>query len=106
MAEFADAFALLPKQVKSTYRKFMHGDFRINLHHEELAQLSKDIGKSSNRLAFSVITASIIMASSIIIHSGKGPLLFGLPVFGLIGYVIAGILGFWILIGILRSGQL
>jgi ubiquinone biosynthesis protein len=106
MAEFADAFALLPKQVKATYRKFMHGDIRVNLHHEELAHLSRDIGKSSNRLAFSIITASIIVASSIIIHSAQGPLLFGLPVFGLIGYVIAAILGFWILIGILRSGQL
>ena len=106
MAEFADAFAILPKQVKATYRKFMHGDIRVNIHHEELGNLIRDIDKSSNRLAFSVLTASIIVASSIIIHSGQGPLLFGLPVFGLIGYVIAAILGLWILIGILRSGQL
>ena len=49
---------------------------------------------------------AIIVASSIIIHSGQGPLLFGLPIFGLIGYVIAALLGMWILIGILRSGQL
>jgi len=106
MAEFADAFAILPKQVKATYRKFMHGDIRVNIHHEELGHLIRDIDKSSNRLSFSVLTASIIVASSIIIHSGQGPLLFGLPVFGLIGYVIAAVLGLWILIGILRSGQL
>ena len=37
---------------------------------------------------------------------GQGQKLFGLPVFGLIGYVIAGLFGIWILIGILRSGQL
>lgn len=106
MAEFADAIALLPKQVKATYRKFMHGDIRVNVHHEELAQLIRDISKSSNRLAFSIINASIIVASSIVIHSGNGPLLFGLPVFGLIGYVVAAILGLWILIGIMRSGHL
>ncbi|HUI44608.1 MAG TPA: AarF/UbiB family protein [Nitrospirota bacterium] len=106
MSEFADAFAILPKQVKATYRKFMHGDIRVNIHHEELGNLIRDIDKSSNRLAFSVLTASIIVASSIIIHSARGPLLFGLPVFGLIGYVIAAFLGLWILIGILRSGQL
>jgi ubiquinone biosynthesis protein len=106
MAEFADAFALLPKQVRATYRKFMHGDIRVNIHHEELGRLITDIDKSSNRLAFSVLTASVIVASSIVIHSAQGPLLFGLPVFGLIGYVIAALLGLWILIGILRSGQL
>jgi len=106
MLEFADAFALLPRQIKATYRKFMRGEIRITLHHEELHRLIRDIDKSSNRLAFSVITAAIIVASSIIIHAGQGPMIFGLPIFGLIGYVIAALLGLWILIGILRSGQL
>jgi ubiquinone biosynthesis protein len=106
MAEFADAFALLPRHMKSTYRKIMHGDLRINLHHEDLGRLITDIDKSTNRLSFSLLTASIIVASSIIIHSARGPQLFGLPVFGLIGYVIAAFLGLWILVGILRSGQL
>ena len=62
--------------------------------------------KSSNRLSFSVLTAAIIVASSIVIHSGLGNKLFGFPIFGLIGYLIAAVLGFWLLIGILRSGQL
>jgi ubiquinone biosynthesis protein len=106
IAEFADVFTLLPRQIKATFGKFMHGDVRFSIHHEELHHLIRDIDKSSNRLAFSVITASIIVASSIIIHAAKGPMLFGLPVFGLIGYVIAALLGLWILIGILRSGQL
>ncbi len=106
IAEFADAFTLLPKQIKTTFGKFMHGDVRLSIHHEELRHLIRDIDKSSNRLAFSVITASIIVASSIIIHSAQGPMLFGLPMFGLIGYLIAALLGLWILVGILRSGQL
>jgi len=106
VSEFADAFSLLPKQLRATFRKIMHGDIRVTMHHEELQHLIRDIDKSSNRLAFSVITASIIVASSIIIHAARGPVIFGLPVFGLIGYVIAALLGLWILIGILRSGQL
>jgi len=106
MSEFVDTMTLLPRQIKSTFRKVTRGEIRINVHHEELQNLIRDIDKSSNRLAFSVITAAIIVASSIIIHSAQGPMLFGLPTFGLIGYVIAALLGLWILIGILRSGQL
>jgi len=106
MTDFIDAFVLLPKQAKLSFRKLLHGDFRMSLHHEELDHLIRDIDKSSNRLAFSVITAAIIVASSIIIHAAQGPMIFGLPVFGLIGYVIAALLGLWVLIGILRSGQL
>jgi ubiquinone biosynthesis protein len=106
VTDYVDAFALLPKQIKISFRKLIRGDLRMSLHHEELDHLIRDIDKSSNRLAFSVITAAIIVGSSIIIHAAKGPMLFGLPVFGLIGYVIAALLGLWILIGILRSGQL
>ena len=106
MADFADIFTQLPRQMKATYRKFMQGDIKVNIHHEGLNQLIKDLDKASNRLSFSIITAAIIVASSIIIHSGTGPMLFGLPTFGLIGYVIAALLGLWILVGILRSGQL
>jgi ubiquinone biosynthesis protein len=104
--EFADALAFLPKQVKTAFRKLAHGDVRMTIHHEELNHLIRDIDKSSNRLAFSVITAAIIVASSVIIHAARGPMLFGLPMLGLIGYVIAAFLGLWILVGILRSGQL
>ena len=106
MTDFIDAFVLLPKQAKLSFRKLLHGDFRMSLHHEELDHLIRDIDKSSNRLAFSIITAAIIVGSSIVIHAAHGPMLFGLPVFGLIGYVIAALLGLWILIGIMRSGQL
>ncbi len=106
LLEFVDALSLLPRQMKATYRKIMHGELRVSIHHEGLTHLIRNLDRSSNRIAFSVITASIIIASSIIIHSGQGPMLFGLPMFGLIGYVIAALLGLWILIGILRSGQL
>jgi len=106
MEDLYDLVTVLPKQVQASFRKLIRGEVRIKLHHEELGHFIRDIDKSSNRLAFSIITAAIIVASSIIIHSGQGPAFFGLPVFGLVGYVIAAFLGIWILIGIVRSGQL
>jgi ubiquinone biosynthesis protein len=106
VAEFSDMVSNMPRQVRNVIRKVLRNDIHMILHHDELQHFIRNLDKSSNRLAFSIITAAIIMASSIIIHSGKGPVLFGLPMFGLIGYVIAALLGIWLLIGILRSGQL
>ncbi len=104
--EFTDMLLNLPRQVRNVVRKVLRNDIRVNLHHEELGHFIRELDKSSNRLAFSIITAAIIVASSIIIHSGQGRMVFGFPIFGLIGYVIAGLFGIWIIIGILRSGQL
>lgn len=103
---FTEMASALPRQAKSAIGKLLRGEVGIKLHHEGFQHLIRDLDKSSNRLSFSIITAAIIVASSIIIHSGQGQKLFGLPIFGLIGYVIAGLFGVWILIGILRSGQL
>lgn len=106
VADFGDLVSNFPRQVRHVVRKVLRNDVHMNIHLEELGRLIRDVDKSSNRLAFSIITAAIIVASSIIIHAGAGPRIFDLPAFGLLGYVIAGLFGLWILIGILRSGQM
>ena len=65
-----------------------------------------DIDKSSNRLSFSLLIAALIVGSSLIMQTEKGPLLFGFPILGFLGYLIAGFLGLWLAIAILRSGRL
>jgi ubiquinone biosynthesis protein len=104
--EFQEIFTTVSRQSQTLVKKFVRDDVRINVRHEELDRLIRDVDKSSNRLSFSILTAAIIIASSLIIHSGLGEKVFGFPVLGVIGYVIAAILGFWLLVGILRSGQL
>ncbi len=69
-------------------------------------RLIKDIDRSSNRLAFSVIVAAIIIGSSLLIQSGIGGKIFGLPAIGAIGFLVAFMLGLWLLISILKSGRL
>jgi ubiquinone biosynthesis protein len=64
------------------------------------------VDKSSNRISFSFIVASIIIGSSLIIRTNAGPHLFGLPMLGLMGFAIAGVFGMWLLIAIIRSGKL
>jgi ubiquinone biosynthesis protein len=71
-----------------------------------LERLILEIDKSSNRLSFSLIIAALIIGSSLIIFLNKGPFILGLSIFGLIGFLIAAILGLWLVIAILRSGKL
>jgi len=41
-----------------------------------------------------------------VFQTGAGPKLFGYPLLGLAGFLVASILGIWLLVGILRSGRL
>ncbi len=65
-----------------------------------------EMGASSNRLSFSLIISSIIVGSSLIIQTGMEPHIWGVPLLGVIGFLMAGFLGMWLVVYILRSGTI
>ena len=66
----------------------------------------KTHGQISNRIAFAIVLASIIVGSSLIVLSKIPPMWNDIPVIGLIGFLATGILGFWLLISILPHGKM
>lgn len=104
--DIADFLNTLPRQLRIVMRKVIRDDLHVKITHIGLDRLIRDIDRSSNRLSFSLIIAAIIIGSAVIIHSGSGRLLYGLPALGLIGFAIAFLFGAWLLIAILRSGRL
>ncbi len=105
-AELTDFLIRTPKQFRLLLRRMLKGEFQLNMNIIGLERLMKDIDKSSNRLAFSIIIASILMGSSILVLSGLGERMWGFPVFASFGIALAFILGVWLLISIIRSGRL
>ncbi len=104
--DYTDLIHAMPDNLKQILLKIRKGEFGINLHHLGLDQFIREMDKSTNRISFSLIIAALIIASSLIIQFNQGPLIFGLSAFGLTGYVIAAVLGLWLVIAILRSGRL
>jgi ubiquinone biosynthesis protein len=101
-----DSLINLPDNLQSILNKILKDKLKITLHHDGLEKLTKGIERSSNRLSFSLVIASLIIGSSFIMQVSKGPILFGYPIFGVVGYIIAIVLGVWLLIGIMKSGKL
>ena len=96
----------LPQDIKEFVNRLNRNQFKIDLEHRGLEKLVTDLDRSSNRVSFAVVIGSLIVGSSLVMQIDKGPMLFGFPVLGLLGYSIAGMLGLWLAIGILRSGRL
>ncbi|TLM60957.1 MAG: AarF/ABC1/UbiB kinase family protein, partial [Deltaproteobacteria bacterium] len=96
----------LPRDIKEFLNRLNRNQFKIDLEHRGLEKLVTDLDRSSNRISFAVVIGALIVGSSLIMQTNKGPLMFGFPVLGFLGYSIAGILGLWLAIGILRSGRL
>lgn len=94
-----------PQQILRIISKLENGDLRLQLNHNKLEKLANSIDNAANRLTIAIIAGAIIMGSSMIITTGIGPHLFGLPALGVIGYLLSVILGLWLVITIIRSGK-
>lgn len=96
----------LPHQVREIGRKLIRGQLRTQLDVVQMDNMMQEVDRSSNRLSAAIIVGSLIIGSSIIFHTKVGPNWYGLPLLGLTGYLVAGIMGFWLVVAILRSGKL
>jgi ubiquinone biosynthesis protein len=98
-----------PRLLRDTLRGIGRGQFQINIRHENLDHLASELDRSSNRLAFSVLIASTIIGSTMLLSMATEVKLFGsLPIryLGFVGYTLTFFMGAWLLIAILRSGKM
>jgi ubiquinone biosynthesis protein len=96
----------LPHDVKVFLNRLNRNQFKIDLEHRGLEKLVTDLDRSSNRVSFAVVIGSLIVGSSLVMQIDKGPMILGFPLLGLLGYLVAALLGLWLAVGILRSGRL
>jgi ubiquinone biosynthesis protein len=104
--EIVSLLTAFPRQGREIMAKLNRGEMKMEFEHKGLDNFIMELDRSSNRLAFSLIIASIIIGSSLIIRMDKGPRLFDYPLLGIVGYIMAGILGLWLVVAILRAGKL
>ena len=101
-----DLLKNLPDDVRNILLKLKKDQMTIRFQHQGLEHLTRELDRSSNRISFSMIIASLIEGSSLVIQLEKGPFLWGYPALGIIGYLLASFFGLWLIIAILRSGKL
>ncbi len=104
--EVSDFFTLFPKQMKQIIRKVLKDDIHLKMTHVGLEKLIRDMDRSSNRIAFSMIISAILLSSAIMHAMGVGPSIYGMSVLGFLTFGFAFILGIWLIVSIIRSGRL
>lgn len=103
MAPLISAHGNLPGRIAQIIEKVDGGKLSIRFEHENLGRLTNSLENSSNRLTLGIIIGALIIGSSMIITTGIGPLLLGFPALGVIGYLISGCLGLWLIFTIIRN---
>lgn len=77
----------LPGDLTRLLRSARRGRVHVALEVAHLRRVGDQIDRAASRLALALVTASLIIGSSIVMTVGGGPTLFGLPAFGLLGFI-------------------
>jgi len=110
-ATLANAFGLLttvPRDLARLVKDARRGRMRIDLDLKRLDSFGERLHNTIDRMTIGIMTASLVIGSSIVMTVGGGPTLFGVSVltlFGLIGYLIAFFNSLWIILAIWRSDR-
>ena len=96
----------IPGEVRSILEQTRNGKLKIIFQHRGLDRILTTLDRSSNRVAFAIVLAALIIGSSLIVLSGIPPKWGDVPIIGLVGFLVAGMMGFWLLITIIRHGRM
>lgn len=105
-SEYISLFRELPGELRTILRQLRDGRMKLEFEHRGLHALGLALDRVSNRISFAIVLAAQIIGSSLIILSDIPPKWNGIPVIGMAGFLIAGIMGFWLLLAIIRHGRM
>ena len=102
-----DTYAEYPRQIHNLLNELKDGEVEVVFRHRGLDELISKVDVLANRLVFAFLIAALIIGSSLLgIFSEAGVRILGVSIFGLLGFVVAALLGLALLVGIVRSGRL
>ena len=97
----------LPYQVHDVLQEMRDGQIEVGFVHKGLDEFMHKLDVAFNRLVVALVVAGGLLGSSLIgIFATEGPRLFGVHFLSVVGFLISGLLGAWLLLGVIRSGRL
>ncbi|HET6492509.1 MAG TPA: AarF/UbiB family protein [Burkholderiales bacterium] len=108
VTEFLGVIGGVPRDLARLLREARRGKVRVDFDLKRLDSFGRQLDRTLDRATVGILTASLVIGSSIVLTVRGGPSVFGipvLPVLGLFGYVLAFLNSLWIIYGIWRSGK-
>lgn len=98
---------LLPKQMAQVLSKMETGRLKLRVEYDRMEEPLARFDVIANRIAYAMIVSAIVIASALLAQSQRPIEIFGVnPPLGIIGFLMAAIMGLWLVWAIVQSGRL
>jgi ubiquinone biosynthesis protein len=97
----------IPHQIHDVLNELRDGELEVHISNPGIDDLAHHMDVAVNRIAVALVILGGLVGSSLIgVLAEDGPHLLGLHLLSVVGFVLAGAFGVWLLWGVLRSGRL
>ena len=106
--DFLGLVMAMPRDLARLIKDARQGRIRVDLDLKRLDSFGDRLDRAIDRVTIGVMTASLVIGSSIVMTVPGGPTVFGaslLTLLGLLGYLMAFVNSLWVVISIWRSGR-
>ena len=107
--EYARYVEDYPEQIRLLLTELEDGELEVQLRHQGLDELVGQVDVLANRLVFAVVTAALLVGSSMLgafVNNGPQVPLLGVPAVAFVGFSVAVLLATVVLVVIFRSSRL
>lgn len=94
-------FREIPKMLNTIFYKISNDKIKLNMNHEGLSKFRRELNAVTNKLSLSLIISAIIIGSSTIAQAKTGPQILEMSAIGLVGFLLAGIMGIILIVSII-----
>jgi ubiquinone biosynthesis protein len=108
VSDFLGLVTSIPRDLARLVKDARHGRMRIDLDLKRLDAFGDRVHDAMDRATIGIMTASLVIGSSIVMTVAGGPTVFGVSLLtycGLAGYLIAFFNSLWVILSIWRSGR-
>jgi ubiquinone biosynthesis protein len=101
--ELSHVLAGLPRDLRRILARARRGRFLFEAEVRNLEEFARHLERSANRVTVGLVTSALIIGTSIALSVSGGPTAWGMPLFGLVGFLSSIVAGVWLLWLIWRS---
>ncbi len=105
LTETLKMLGTLPSDLSRLMKMARKGRIEVHVDITDLKDVGNRLDRAASRLTLGVVTAALIIGSAIVLNVQTDEEAFGLPLFGLLGFIGAALGGVWLLFSIWRSGR-
>ena len=96
-----------PYQVHDVLEELRDGQVEIGFRHQGLDNLTHRLDILINRVVVAFVAMGGVLGSAILaVATDSGPMVLGIHVVSIAGFVISAVLGFWLAWAVVRSGRI